>query len=277
MSRTVRLTIPAASRSTSPCPGSPLRPLGVRPLAEETLADLKLALTEACSNSVRSRVRREGWPCLDQLRAAGRPPDRRGRGRRRRLRAEAAGVNGDTARRCPEGGLGIVIIRSIADEVEIGRRLHGRGSRSRFDQAPSLEALLESPDVSARRKLIVVSNRGPLCIHAQRRGARVVRRGAVRARDGPGAARLAPRGHVDRDALSEETAPSRPRARRRGDGSRRLALPASARRAPAVRLRPSTTTSSPIPRSGSCSTASGQLKQNPGSRPRLRPGRATWR
>jgi len=31
-----------------------------------------------------------------------------------------------------EGGLGIAIIRAIADEVEIGPRASGRGSRLRF-------------------------------------------------------------------------------------------------------------------------------------------------
>jgi hypothetical protein len=31
-----------------------------------------------------------------------------------------------------EGGLGIAIIRSIADEVEIGGRANGKGSRLRF-------------------------------------------------------------------------------------------------------------------------------------------------
>ena len=31
-----------------------------------------------------------------------------------------------------EGGLGIAIIRSIADELEIGAQPHGRGSRLRF-------------------------------------------------------------------------------------------------------------------------------------------------
>jgi anti-sigma regulatory factor (Ser/Thr protein kinase) len=33
-----------------------------------------------------------------------------------------------------EGGLGIAIIRAIADKVEIGRQPDGRGSRLRFEK-----------------------------------------------------------------------------------------------------------------------------------------------
>jgi serine/threonine-protein kinase RsbW len=36
-----------------------------------------------------------------------------------------------------EGGLGIAIIRAIADEVEIGTQPGGRGSRLRFEKALS--------------------------------------------------------------------------------------------------------------------------------------------
>ena len=34
-----------------------------------------------------------------------------------------------------EGGLGIAIIRAIADDVEIGTRPNGKGSRLRFEKA----------------------------------------------------------------------------------------------------------------------------------------------
>ena len=44
---------------------------------------------------------------------------------------DAAGKNGDDVE-LSEGGLGIAIIRSIADEVEIGGGSNGRGSRLRF-------------------------------------------------------------------------------------------------------------------------------------------------
>jgi len=54
------------------------------------------------------------------------------------LRALLAGSSGDEillsldGEELAEGGLGIAIIRSIADEVEIGGRADGRGSRLRF-------------------------------------------------------------------------------------------------------------------------------------------------
>jgi serine/threonine-protein kinase RsbW len=103
----------------------------LRPLADETLADLKLALTEACSNSVRHAygngdgsvdIRYELHP--DRLvievvdDGAGFDP------------AESIGDGpGDEL---AEGGLGIAIIRAIADDVEIAAGEDGRGSRLRF-------------------------------------------------------------------------------------------------------------------------------------------------
>ena len=104
----------------------------VRPLSDGTLADLKLALTEACSNSVRHAYDgREGHVEIsfelqeDRLivevtdDGAGFEP------------GPPRGLNG-TGDELSEGGLGIAIIRSIADEVEIGDGRGGRGSRLRF-------------------------------------------------------------------------------------------------------------------------------------------------
>jgi serine/threonine-protein kinase RsbW len=99
-------------------------------LSEETLADLKLALTEACSNSVRHAYRdgREGTvEIIYELR-----PDR--------LTIEVSDdgsgfdyleADGDDAE-LTEGGLGIAIIRSLSDEFELGERSTGGGSRLRF-------------------------------------------------------------------------------------------------------------------------------------------------
>ena len=131
-SRTVRLTIPAKPEYITLSRLALTGLTRVRPLTDETLADLKLALTEACSNSVRHAYDERRRSRLDQLRAAGRPPDRRGRRRRHGLRARHRGRrNGDDVE-LSEGGLGIAIIRSIADEVEIGGGANGRGSRLRF-------------------------------------------------------------------------------------------------------------------------------------------------
>src|SRR5947207_16019421 len=52
-SRVVRLTIPAKPEYIALGRLTLAGISGVRPLPDETLADLKLALTEACSNSVR--------------------------------------------------------------------------------------------------------------------------------------------------------------------------------------------------------------------------------
>ena len=59
-SRTVRLTIPAKPEYITLSRLALSGLSRVRPLAEETLADLKLALTEACSNSVRHAYDEKG-------------------------------------------------------------------------------------------------------------------------------------------------------------------------------------------------------------------------
>jgi serine/threonine-protein kinase RsbW len=128
----VRLSIPARPEYITLCRLA-LTGIGrVRELSDELLADLKLALTEAASNSVRHaygdqvgvveisyellpdrlviEVTDDGGG-FDPLEPAG-PPDE-----------------------LSEGGLGIAIIRAIADQVEIGAQPDGRGSRLRFEKA----------------------------------------------------------------------------------------------------------------------------------------------
>jgi len=130
-SRTVRLTIPAKPEYITLSRLALSGLSRVRPLSEETLADLKLALTEACSNSVRHAYDGDGGHVSISFEL-----------RDDRLIVEVAddgtGFEPDTAARngdeveLSEGGLGIAIIRSIADEVEIGGGANGRGSRLRF-------------------------------------------------------------------------------------------------------------------------------------------------
>ena len=101
----------------------------LRPLSDELLADPKLALTEACSNSVRHAYEgREGSvEILYELsddRLAIEVVDQ-GNG----FEPEAApDENGELS----EGGLGIAIIRAIADEFELASGPSGTGSRLRF-------------------------------------------------------------------------------------------------------------------------------------------------
>jgi serine/threonine-protein kinase RsbW len=128
--RSVRLTIPARPEYITLGRLALTALAGVRPVSDETLYDLKLALTEACTNSVRHAYEngREGSVEIvyelqpDRLvvevgdEGAGFEPADGGNGHERELE---------------EGGLGIEIIRALADEVEIGRREEG-GSRLRF-------------------------------------------------------------------------------------------------------------------------------------------------
>jgi serine/threonine-protein kinase RsbW len=131
LGRVVRLTIPAKAEYISLSRLALAGLSRVRDFSDETLADLKLALTEACSNSVRHAYD-EGEGHVDisfELRddrlivevaddGAGFEP------------AEIASNGGEAD--LSEGGLGIAIIRSIADEVEIGGGPSGKGSRLRF-------------------------------------------------------------------------------------------------------------------------------------------------
>jgi serine/threonine-protein kinase RsbW len=128
--RSVRLRIPARAEYITLGRLALTGISRLRELPGETLADLKLALTEACSNSVRHAYRdgREGIvEILYDIQ-----PDRLvievsddGPGFDY---VEAEGEDGELT----EGGLGLAIIRSLADEFEFGERSSGGGSRLRF-------------------------------------------------------------------------------------------------------------------------------------------------
>src|SRR5687768_16609321 len=129
--RTVRLTIPAKAEYITLVRLALSGLSNLRPLDEETLGDLKLAVTEACSNSVRHAYRdgREGAvQVIYELH-----PDRLvvevrddGEG----FVVEQGLPVGGTS--LTEGGLGIAIIRELADELELGPGESGKGSRLRF-------------------------------------------------------------------------------------------------------------------------------------------------
>ena len=130
---TVRLTIPARAEYITLCRLA-LTGIGrLRELSDELLADLKLALTEAASNSVRHAYGDQD-PGVVEIsyelfsdRLVIEVTDE-GEG----FDPLAAEVTGDEL---SEGGLGIAIIRAIADEVEIGAQPGGKGSRLRFEKA----------------------------------------------------------------------------------------------------------------------------------------------
>jgi serine/threonine-protein kinase RsbW len=130
---TVRLTIPARAEYITLCRLALTGIARLRELSDELLADLKLALTEAASNSVRHAYGDADAGVVQisyQL-----FPDKlvievvdEGEG----FDPVAAEGNADDL---SEGGLGIAIIRAIADEVEIGAQPGGKGSRLRFEKA----------------------------------------------------------------------------------------------------------------------------------------------
>jgi serine/threonine-protein kinase RsbW len=128
--RVVKLTIPARPEYITLGRLALTAIAGVRPLTDETLHDLKLALTEACTNSVKHAYADGGEGTVDILYEL--EPDRlavevgdAGPGFEPR---DGDGFDGGDL---SEGGLGIEIIRAVTDEVEIAER-DGGGSRLRF-------------------------------------------------------------------------------------------------------------------------------------------------
>jgi serine/threonine-protein kinase RsbW len=130
---TVRLTIPARAEYITLCRLALTGIARVRELPEEVLADLKLALTEAASNSVRHAYSGDVETGVVEISYELRAD---------RLVIEVTddgeGFDPEETDGPPEelseGGLGIAIIRSIADEVEIGTQPGGKGSRLRFEK-----------------------------------------------------------------------------------------------------------------------------------------------
>ena len=124
----VRLTIPAKPEYITLVRLALTGLAGMRPLTDETLGDLKLAVTEAASNSVRHAYDNGDGVVEVSYELEG-----------DRLIVEVAD-NGqgfvpgarDNRGDLDEGGLGIAIIQALADEFEVGSRPDGAGSRLRF-------------------------------------------------------------------------------------------------------------------------------------------------
>jgi serine/threonine-protein kinase RsbW len=138
----VRLTIPAKAEYVS-LTRLALAGIGrTRPLGEEELADLKLAITEAASNSVRHAYAGDApgeveisFELLADRIAVEVVDDGEG--------FDPSGESDLCAGELSEGGLGIAIIRALADEVELESRAGARGSRLRF-----VKLLGQSPPAS---------------------------------------------------------------------------------------------------------------------------------
>jgi serine/threonine-protein kinase RsbW len=132
---TVRLTIPARAEYITLCRLALTGIARLRALPDELLADLKLALTEAASNSVRHAYGGDDAGVVDISYEL--LPDRLVI----EVTDDGEGFDPNEAEgpadELSEGGLGIAIIRAIADEVEIGSQPGGKGSRLRFEKALS--------------------------------------------------------------------------------------------------------------------------------------------
>jgi serine/threonine-protein kinase RsbW len=125
----VALAIPARAEYVALCRLALTGIVRTRDLPPEVVADLKLALTEACSNSVRHAYEqgREGVVEvryeLSEDRIFVEVTD------------DGSGFDPEVLQRAQEeldeGGLGIAIIKAVTDELEIGVRSEG-GSRLRF-------------------------------------------------------------------------------------------------------------------------------------------------
>ena len=126
----IRLTIPAKPEYVSLVRLALTGLATLRPLPDETLGDLKLAVTEAASNSVRHAYG-DGDGIVDVVYEL----------QDDRLVVEVAdngqgfaheGRSLDERDHLDEGGLGIAIIQALADELEVGKGRNGAGSRLRF-------------------------------------------------------------------------------------------------------------------------------------------------
>jgi serine/threonine-protein kinase RsbW len=127
--RVVRLTIPAKAEYITLCRLALAGLSQSRPFPDETLHDLKLALTEACTNSIRHAYEHAGQGHVDVLYELG--SDRIAI----EVSDEGEGFepeDPDDVEDMSESGLGLAIIRSLADEPLEIVRSGGKGSRLRF-------------------------------------------------------------------------------------------------------------------------------------------------
>jgi serine/threonine-protein kinase RsbW len=127
---TVRLTIPAKAEYITLVRLALSGLSQSRELSDETLGDLKLAVTEACSNSIRHAYG-DGDGSVEVVYEL--HPDRLvvevcddGPG----VSVPESTLVGEDG--LNEGGLGIAIIRELADELELGPGDSGQGSRLRL-------------------------------------------------------------------------------------------------------------------------------------------------
>ena len=131
--RSITLRIPAKPEYITLCRLALTGLARVREIDEDSMADLKLALTEAVSNSVRHAYGAGAGGSVEVVYEL--QPDRVDIS----VVDDGEGFDPDEApsfdgAELSEGGLGIAIIKTIADEFEIRSRPGERGSRLRFSK-----------------------------------------------------------------------------------------------------------------------------------------------
>jgi serine/threonine-protein kinase RsbW len=129
--RAITLRIPAKPEYITLCRLALTGLAQLREIDDDKMADLKLALTEAVSNSVRHAYRAGAGGYVEVVYEL--QPDRLGIS----VADDGEGFDPDEAPsfdddELSEGGLGIAIIKTIADEFEIRSRPGERGSRLSF-------------------------------------------------------------------------------------------------------------------------------------------------
>jgi serine/threonine-protein kinase RsbW len=126
---TVRLTIPAKAEYITLSRLALTGLARVRLVPEEALADLKVALSEACSNVVRHAYR-DGRDGIVEI-VYDLAPDRIA------IEVSDDGIGFETKLEdveadLSEGGLGIAIIKALSEEFQVTEREDGGGVRLRF-------------------------------------------------------------------------------------------------------------------------------------------------
>lgn len=101
----------------------------IHPIDPDDLGDLKLAITEACSNSMRHAYGEQGGSVDIRI-------DVDGRAIAVEVCDDGPGFDLDErpqgSDELDEGGLGLAIIEALVDELDVGRPAEGAGSRVRF-------------------------------------------------------------------------------------------------------------------------------------------------
>ena len=128
----VRLEVPAKSEYLSLCRLVLSGIARIHGIDDETLADLKLAVTEACSNAIRHAYDEDAEGTVElAIDVQGRPAHDRGR-----RRGTRASISSEAPPRVfededHEEGMGLAIIRELVDGLELAP-MDGHGSRLRL-------------------------------------------------------------------------------------------------------------------------------------------------